>query len=227
VSDYTPSWGRDIPDTAPTPEDEQYGDGVEFDHGAAHATDGRKQTGSGLCDGGDEQLPAETPRWVDNTRALRDGDLRDRGAVDATCPDCVTDAARASYQLVEFPHASAFYQLLNRHGCGSAVGDHERVWAADGGLTARAHGQSTDPTTNKYLSYLAVRGPAPAVRAFVEDLLDVATYMKRELRAPALVEHADAAQETGGRVADADRLVGRDRAAAIVSRLPAPGGEDE
>jgi hypothetical protein len=220
VSDYTPSWATDPTVDDPTPPARQwaYGGG-RIDPETDTAED---DSSAAENDTGPEPEP-ETPAWVDDTRAVRDDDLRSPSDVEAVCRDCITDAARASYQLVEPAHTSAWYQLLDRHGFGRGVGEDERVWGADGGVVVRAHGDSVGPDTDGYLSYLEVRGPAPAVRAFVEDLLDVATYIKRELRAPALVEDADAAQEAGERVPEAARLVDGDRAAETVARLP--GGE--
>jgi len=224
VSDYTPSWARDTDPVEETPEDEQYGGGLEFDHEPAHTTEDDNEDDGDNAENDTEPEPdPETPAWVDDTRAVRDADLRDLHMIDDVCVECIDDPARASYQLVEPAHASAWYQLLDRHGFARAVGEDERVWGGDGGLVVRAHGQSVDADADRFLSYLEVRGPAPAVRAFVEDLLDVVKYIKRELRAPALVEDADAAQEAGERVPDADRLVDRDRAAETVARLP--GGE--
>lgn len=227
MSDYTPSWARgDATVDDPTPEDEQYGGGLEFDHEATHTVDDNTEPAADGSEGETKAAPdpdPETPAWVDVSRAVRDADLRDLHMIDDVCVECIDDPARASYQLVDPAHASAWYQLLDRHGFARALGEDERVWGGDGGLLAHAHGDSVDPDTDRHISYLKVRGPAPAVRAFVEDLLDVATHIKRELRAPALVEDADAAQEAGERVPDADRLVDRDRAAETVARLP--GGE--
>jgi len=226
MSDYTPSWARgDATVDDPIPEDERYGGGLEFDH---EATDPVVDTDPAADGSGGETNAApdpdpETPAWVDDTRAVRDADLPHLHMIDDVCVGCIDDRARASYQLVDPAHASAWYQLLDRHGFARALGEDERVWGGDGGLLARAHGDSVDPDTDRHISYLDVSGPAAGVRAFVEDLLDVATHIKRELRAPALVEDADAAQEAGERVPDVDRLVDRDRAAETVARLP--GGE--
>jgi hypothetical protein len=222
--DYTPTYEAWELERDPVPEDEQYGGGLEFDHEAAHTTEDDNEDDGDNAENDTEPEPdPETPAWVDDTRAVRDADLRDLHMIDDVCVECIDDPARASYQLVEPAHASAWYQLLDRHGFARALGEDERVWGGDGGLVVRAHGQSVDADADRFLSYLEVRGPAPAVRAFVEDLLDVVKYIKRELRAPALVEDADAAQEAGERVPDADRLVDRDRAAETVARLP--GGE--
>jgi hypothetical protein len=280
MSDYTPSWAGEVPDVEETPEDEQYGDGVDHDapetagtgdeggdvvphgrtdhdsdddaytptyasgpevddpvdedelygggldhdHEAPHATPDRSP--DTVDDGLSVPIDFETPEWVDDTRAVRDEDLRDRAAVDAVCIECLDDAARASYQVVGVPHASAFYQLLDRHGFARSVGDGPRIWMADGGLDVVVHGASADPAVgDTYVSYLEVSGPADDVAAFVEDLLDVVVFAKRELRAPSLVEDADAAEEAGERVADSDRLVDRERAADAVLRLPGAGSE--
>lgn len=222
MSDYTPSWRGDATVDEPTPEDERYGGGLEFDHEAAHTNDDGSEPAAGGSE--DETDPdPETPAWVDDTRAVRDDDLRHPGMTADVCVGCIDDPARASYQLVEPAHASAWYQLLARHGFARAVlGEDVRVWGGDGGLVVRATGDSVAPETDRVLSYLEVRGPAASVRAFAEDLLEVSTYIKRELRAPALVEDADAAQYAGEAVADADRLVGRDRSADTVARLLAP-----
>jgi len=164
----------------------------------------------------------ETPAWVDDSRAIRGDDLRDPTDIDAVCANCVTDASRAVYQSVDFAHTSAWYQLLDRQGFARSVEtDTDRIWGADAGLIVRAHGKSTDPETKEYLSYLEITGPADAVAGFVRDLLDLASQIKRELRAPSLVKHADAAQDAGEPVPDAHRLVDRKRAAETVSRLAA------
>jgi hypothetical protein len=219
--DYTPTYEAWDLERDPIPEDEQYGGGLEFDHEAARETTGLLNRSTDSSDGGPDPDP-ETPAWVDDSRAIRGGDLRDPTDIDAVCANCVTDASRGVYQSVEFAHTSAWYQLLDRHGFGRSVEtDADRIWGADGGLVVRAHGQSTDPETNEYLSYLEITGPADAVASFVHDLLDLAPYIKRELRAPSLVEHADAAQDAGEPVPDAHRLVDRERAAKTVSHLAA------
>jgi len=219
--DYTPTYEAWDLERDPIPEDEQYGSGLEFDHEAARETTGLLNRSTDSSDDGPDPDP-ETPAWVDDSRAIRGGDLRDPTDIDAVCANCVTDASRAVYQSVEFAHTSAWYQLLDRHGFGRSVEtDTDRIWGADAGLTVRAHGQSTDPETKEHLSYLESTGPADAVAGFVRDLLDLAPYIKRVLRAPSLVEHADAAQDAGEPVPDAHRLVDRGRAAETVSRLAA------
>ena len=216
MSDYTPSWMGDATVDTPTPPERQWALGPrEDDHDPAPSPDAdTTETDT------EPETEPETPAWVDDSRAVRDPDLRDPSDIDTMCRDCLTDAARASYQCVAPAHTSAWYQLLDRHGFGRAVGEDERVWGADGGLVVRAHGQSVDPDDDTHLSYLVISGSAADVSAFVEDLIDVTASVKRELRAPSLVEDADAAQVAGDRVPEDARLVNSDRAAETVRRLP-------
>lgn len=167
----------------------------------------------------------DTPPWVNDTTAVTAGDLREPTEVDTTCPDCVENAARAVYNVVDVPHPSGFVQLLDRHGFAlRGEGEDTRLWIGDDGARVVTRGNPIrDGAGGPHLSYVSVRGPAATVEAFVEDLLALAPHIKRELRAPALLE--DIPED--GVVSDADRLVGRARAASVVSRLAAPGGEDE
>ena len=178
-----------------------------------------------------------TPGWVDDSRAVRAEDLRDAADPPNYCPNSVPAPARASFQLPTFPHASAFYQLLARHDLAYAgefetrtdtyADDTERIWYSEE-LKIRAHGKTARPEAvgHTHVSYLKLHGAAAAVVAFVEDLFDVCKHIKRELRAPARVEHADAV-DRGERVPDENRLVGRGRAATVVRLLSPPDEDDD
>jgi hypothetical protein len=181
----------------------------------------------------------DLPEWIDLDAPTPRRPKDIRGEVRATCLDCLAaddvDVARASYQFATFAEPTVWYQLVDRHGLRlvdePAPGASERSQpegcglVAPDGLVVEITGTSTD--ADPALSYLDVRGPAGAVEAFVDDLLDAAEYVKRELRAPALVDVADAAEERGERVGDRDRLVDRGRAASVVRRLPAPDATAE
>lgn len=147
-------------------------------------------------------------------------DLTASGPV-AKCDNCLAESevevGRAVYQLPQFESEGAFFTLLQKHGL--QYDPVSRMWWAADGLSVDADGEIETRDRND-LSYITIRGPAGALASFVEDLLDAAVYVKRELRAPSLVEVANDAQERGVRVDDTDRLVPRDRAADVVSRLP-------
>lgn len=185
-------------------------------------------------------LPPETPGWVDDARAVRAEDLRDPSEVPRRSPRSISDRARACFQAPHFPHASAFYQLLDHHDLAyvgeietSPTGEHaendtKRTWRSEE-LKIVAHGPTTYPEedSHPYISYLKLDGPATAVVAFVEDLLDVCERIKRELPAPALLEHADAAFEAGEPVPDEHRLVDRGRAATVVDHVAPPENDGD
>jgi hypothetical protein len=173
---------------------------------------------------------ADRVEWLDPEAKIGRDALTSRTPAQTRCPSCLdgdehVDVARGAYQLVTFPAGWVLYQLLRKHGLAyvsegepDAVGDRGRTYVAPDGLTVTATGHEGDGV----VSYLDVRGPAAAAGVFVEDLLDVATAIKRELRALALVEDAAAAQREGQRVPDERRLVDRETAADVVRRLPAP-----
>jgi hypothetical protein len=242
MSEYVPSWARGSPDVDPIPESEKYGGGLDHDHEAARSRPAysslRDQTDTTGGDAADEKDDTpDLPEWVDLDAVAprcRD-DLK--GGVSAPCRDCRdddADRARACYQLPTFVEPTVWYQLADRHGLrvvdvttlDDAIlnkQDSERAaYIAPDGLFAKVVQTHPDDDETS-LSYLTVRGPAGAVEMFVDDLLDAVVHIKRELRAPALVDVADAAQEQGKRVDDSDRLVDRDRAADVVSHLPASG----
>jgi len=175
-----------------------------------------------------DDLPdPDTPAWVDDTVAVRRDDLLAEDGFTAPCLDCLDEHARAVYQLPYFPHASAYFQLLDRHGLRYFEGGRKGArWIAESGLRVEPDG-SADISAERYpsVSYLTARGSPEDVAAFVEDLFTVVKRIKRELRAPSLREHADAAGDFEA-VDDEQRLVGRAPAAEVVGNVwPKEGRE--
>ncbi len=229
MSDPLPIVGGEVPEVEPTAEDDQYGSGVDHEPGdTLNPPQATRQPRSAPSDDGPEHEPT-LPAWVDLDDDAAARALDDLPTVRSTrCPDCLDesdlDLARACYQHPVFRAPTVWYQLAARHGLRRVDSDRRvTVLVAPDGLRVEPTGQSIDPSADRpYLSYLDVSGPAGAVEAFVGGLLDAADHIKRELRAPALVEVADAAQDRGDRVDDADRLIARGRAAETVSHLAAP-----
>ena len=238
MTDYTPSWAREQPaETNETTESEKYGTGLDFDHEAARQTTGAVANVERDDSGQESQLPPDTPAWVDDTVARTREDLTPDSPPASRCPSCVSEYARAAYHCAEFPHTSAFYQLIERHDLALAgvfeendttlpdVGDDDEVWIARGGLTVIVSNGIRDSAGDGWpmASYVDVEGPADAVASFVEDMLTLAVRIKRELRAPSLEADANDAQREGRRVPERERLVSREHAAGVVSRLPSRG----
>ncbi len=168
----------------------------------------------------------ETPAWVDDTAGLTREDLSPETPPAGKCRNCIDVPARAVYQTVTVPHTSAWFQLLERHDL-AHVGREPRqfsdgsrwLYINSAGLGLEVDGDVTEPG-DPCASYVTARGPADSVAGFVRDLLDLADWIKRELCAPAPKPVADAAKADSRAVPDDERLVERDRAAAVVRRLP-------
>jgi hypothetical protein len=185
--------------------------------------DGGPDTAGGDPDAGQP----ETPAWVDDTAGLIREDLSPETPPAGKCRNCIDVPARAVYQTVTVPHTSAWFQLLERHDLAHVgrepqqFGDGSRwLYINSAGLGLEVDGDVTEPG-DPYASYVTARGPADSVAGFVRDLLDLADWIKRELCAPAPKPAADAAKADSRAVPDDERLVERDRAAAVVRRLPA------
>lgn len=240
MTDYTPSWNLEQSEGPnKTPDSEKYGGGVDFDHEAARKTTGSVANVERGDSSGESQLLPDTPEWVDDTVARTRGDLTPDSTPATRCPNCVGEFARAAYQCAEFPHTSAFYQLIERHELALAgvfketdttlpdVGDDDEVWVSRDGLAVIVSNGIRDSSADRLpmASYVDVEGPAESVASFVEDMLTLAVQVKRELRAPSLESDADAARRKGTRVPDNDRLIERNFAAGVVSRLSHGVGE--
>lgn len=229
MSDYTPSWAGSADVEEETPPEDRFGGGVDFD-GPEPVTKSPSRDRSTTEDGEDAEDDApdpDTPAWVDDTVALRRGDLLAEDGFTPPCLNCLDEQARAVYQLPNFPHASAYFQLLDRHGLRCFEGDRGGdIWIADSGLRVEPEGcvDITDARQYPTVSYLTARGAPEDVAAFVEDLLTVVKRIKRELRAPSLREHADAAGNFAA-VDDEQRLVDRATVAEVVDNVSAEGGE--
>jgi hypothetical protein len=218
-------------DSDPVPDDAKYGGGLEFDKQWERQTATNPVT-DGFDDGenDDVQPPQETPAWVDDARGLIRDDLTPTGDdiddLQFRCETDIENLARGVFNIVELPNDSAWFQLLERHGLRCIGSEHEsgrfgnQIWHwHHNGLQLKVSGDVQE-RDDGYLSYLNIRGPEQAVTSFTEDLLTLATWIKRELRAPSPVAVANAAEESGGRVPDDERLVDRSRTANVVRRLP-------
>lgn len=190
--------------------------------GRAAVADGGPDTAGDDPDAGQP----ETPAWVDDTAGLIREDLSPETPPAGKCRNCIDVPARAVYQTVTVPHTSAWFQLLERHDL-AHVGREPRqfsdgsrwLYINSAGLGLEVDGDVTEPG-DPCASYVTARGPADSVAEFVRDLLDLADWIKRELCAPAPKPVADAAKADSRAVPDDERLVERDRAAAVVRRLP-------
>lgn len=190
--------------------------------GRAAVADGGPDTAGDDPDAGQP----DTPAWVDDTAGLIREDLSPETPPAGKCRNCIDVPARAVYQTVTVPHTSAWFQLLERHDL-AHVGREPRqfsdgsrwLYINSAGLGLEVDGDVTEPG-DPCASYVTARGPADSVAEFVRDLLEVADWVKRELRAPAPKPVADAAKADSRAVPDDERLVERDRAAAVVRRLP-------
>jgi hypothetical protein len=221
-------------DTEPIPDDEKYGGGLDHDYEAARQTDASADTQPENDDESTDtdtdtqpEVPPETPAWIDDSRGLIREELK--GSDELSFSE-TEDRAHASYNIVTLPHESAWFQLLNRHNlsCGKSWTKRDRhatggeinhfYWTNNDGLHLDVTGDIQD-REDCYLSYLKISGPEPRFVEFIEDLLNLAQWIKRELAAPALIE-VDADQFD-----DSDRLIDRERSADVVRRLPAPRGE--
>ena len=222
--DYTPSWAGSPTVDDETPPEDRFGGGVDFD-GPEPVTKSPSRDRSTSEDAEDDAPDPETPVWVDDTVAIRRGDLLAEDGFTPPCLNCLDEQARAVYQLPYFPHASAYFQLLDRHGLRCFEVDRgDGLWIADSGLRVEAEG-SADISAERHpsVSYLTARGSPEDVAAFVEDLTTVVKRIKRELRAPSLREHADAAGNFAA-VDDEQRLVDRATVAEVVDNVSAEGG---
>ena len=229
--EYVPTWGRDNGEIPETPRSEQYGSGVGF-HDADQTDDTETQQSDETDDNTDEtdgveytKPDPETPAWVDDTVAVTKEDVT---------PSCghplsdraisqVDDAARAVYQLPRFPHESAYYQLLDRHGLTFAgeqteddlVGDtttDKECWATRDGLKVTTKDYRNEDGRLPEASYLTVEGPSDDVADFVIDLLALAYRIKRELRPPA--EAGDGRLPYNDTL---DRIVGREHNVGVIA----------
>jgi len=227
MNGYTPSWAGSPTVDDETPPEDRFGGGVDFD-GPEPVTRPRSRDRTTTDDEDDEDDAPEpdTPAWVDDTIAVRRDDLLAEDGFAPPCLNCLDEQARAVYQLPYFPHASAYFQLLDRHGLRCFEGDRGGVWIADSGLRVEPEGVDiTDRRQRPTVSYLTARGSPEDVAAFVKDLFTVVKRIKRELRAPSLREHADAAGDFAA-VDDEQRLVGRAPAAEVVGNVWAKEGEE-
>jgi hypothetical protein len=229
-------------DSEPVPDDEKYGDGVAFDeqwqrqtHSVLHG-DEDNNTKDDTTD--EAKLPPETPTWIDDARGLIRDDLRpgadDIDDLQFRCEAHIENLARGVFNIVALPNDSAWFQLLERHDLVLTDGEFQTLpveretgvsgkqvwhWRNCNGLQLKVDGDVQE-REHTFISYLTIRGPEQAVTSFTEDLLTLAEWIKRELRAPSPIAVANAAQESGERVPDDERLVDRDRTADVVRRLP-------
>lgn len=230
---YVPTWARDNGEIPETPRSEQYGSGVGF-HDADQTDDAETQQSDETDDNTDEtdgveytKPDPETPAWVDDTVAVTKED------VTPSCGHPLSDRAiphvneaRAVYYLPDFPHESAYYQLLDRHDLKFAgertetvVNDtttHKEFFATRDGLRIISKDYRNEDGRLPKASYLTVEGPTEDVADFVIDFLDVAYSIKTEMRPPA--ETTDA--ERNGNSVDndiLDRIVGREHIVGVVA----------
>jgi len=235
ADEYVPSWARDNGEIPETPRSEQYGSGVGF-HDADQTSDDEAtdEADDGTDDNTDEtdgveytKPDPETPSWVDDTVAVTREDVTPscgHPLSDRAIPD--VDEARAHYRLPDFPHESAYYQLLDRHDLKFAgertetvVNDtttHKELFATRDGLKIQSKDYRNEDGRLPVVSYLWVEGPTEDVADFVIDLLDAAYSIKAEFRPPA--ETTDV--ERNGNSVDndtLDRIVGREHIVGVVA----------
>jgi hypothetical protein len=225
-------------DSDPVPEDEKYGGGLEFDKQWERQTATNPVADDDDDDDDEAQPPQETPAWIDDARGLIRDDLTPTGGdiadLQFRCETNIENLARGVFNIVALPNDSAWFQLLERHGLILVDGEFSTLpierktglsgnqvwhWRNCNGLQLKVNGDVQE-RNDAYISYLNIRGPEQAVTSFTEDLLTLATWIKRELRAPSPIDIANTAQESGERVPNDERLVDRGRTANVVRRLP-------